>query len=113
MKLARPLALSLFALASTYMLWFWNDRHAVAAILVFAIPPLLLAIVAWRGWRPAGLSAGLIALLWFSHGVIVAWTRPPERAFAFAEILLSLVIIYLASMPGLRARFKKRPDNLQ
>ena len=113
MKLARPLALSLFGLAATYALWFWNDRHAVAALLVFAMPPLLLAVVALRGWSRAGLSAGLIALLWFSHGVMVAWTRSPERAFAIAEILLSLAVIYLASMPGLRARFQKRPDTLQ
>ena len=107
MNLARPLALALFALTALYVAWFWNDRHAVAAMLIFALPPLLLAVVAWRGWARAGLTAGLIALLWFSHGVMVAWTRPPERAFAFAEILLTLAIIYFASMPGLRARFSK------
>ncbi len=108
MKLARPLALTLFALTALYVAWFWNDRHAVAAILVFALPPTLLGLLAWRGWARAGLSAGLIALLWFSHGVMVAWTQPPERAFAVAEILLALAIIYFASMPGLRARFRKR-----
>lgn len=108
MKQARPLALALFALAATYVAWFWNDRHAVAALLVFALPPLLLGVVAWRGWARAGLAAGLVALLWFSHGVMVAWTRPPERAFAFVEILLTLAIISFASMPGLRARFRKR-----
>lgn len=108
MKLARPLALTLFALTALYVAWFWNDRHAVAALLVFALPPLLFGVFAWRGWARAGLTAGLIALLWFSHGVMVAWTRAPERAFAFAEILLTLVIIYLASVPGLRARFSKR-----
>lgn len=108
MKLARPLAFVLFTLTALYVAWFWNDRHALAAMLVFALPPTLLSVLAWRGWARAGLSAGLISLLWFSHGVMVAWTRPPERAFAFAEILLTLVIIYLASMPGLRARFSKR-----
>ena len=107
MKLARPLAFALFALAATYAAWFWNDRHALAALLVFALPPLLLGVVAWRGWKPAGLTAGLIALLWFSHGVMVAWTRPPERAFACIEILLTLAIIGFASLPGLRARFSK------
>ena len=108
MKLGRPLALALFALTALYVAWFWQDRHAVAAMLIFAMPPLLLGAVAWRGWSRAGLSAGLVALLWFSHGVMVAWTRPQDRAFAVAEILLSLVIIYVASMPGLRARFRKR-----
>ncbi|MEO6154858.1 MAG: DUF2069 domain-containing protein [Thermomonas sp.] len=112
MTQTRPLALALFALAATYVAWFWNDRHAVAALLVFALPPLIFGVVALRGWAraglSAGLSAGLIALLWFSHGVMVAWTRPPERGFAFVEILLTLAIIYFASMPGLRARFRKR-----
>ncbi len=107
MKLARPLALALFVLAANYATWFWNDRHALAALLVFALPPLLLGVVAWRGWTRAGLTAGLIALLWFSHGVMVAWTRPPERGFAFVEILLTLAIIGFASLPGLRARFSK------
>jgi len=107
MTLARPLALALFALATTYAAWFWNDRHALAALLVFALPPLLLGVVAWRGWTRAGLTAGLVALLWFSHGVMVAWTRPPERTFALIEILLTLAIIGFASLPGLRARFRK------
>lgn len=107
MRLARPLALTLFALAVTYAAWFWHDRHALAALLVFALPPLLLGVVAWRGWTRAGLTAGLMALLWFSHGVMVAWTRPVERAFALIEILLTLAIIGLASLPGLRARFRK------
>jgi uncharacterized membrane protein len=107
MRLARSLALALFGLAATYAAWFWNDRHALAALLVFGLPPLLLGVVAWRGWARAGLTAGLIALLWFSHGVMVAWTRPPERTFAFFEILFTLAIIGFASMPGLRARFHK------
>ena len=111
MTQARPLALALFALSATYVAWFWHDRHALAALLVFALPPLLLGLVAWRGWTRAGLSAGLIALLWFSHGVMVAWTRPLERGFAFAEIVLTLAIIGFASLPGLRARFRTPPDN--
>ena len=104
----RLLALALLALAALYAAWFWHDRYAIAALLVFALPPLLLGVPAWRGWSRAGLSAGLMALLWFSHGVMVAWTRPADRAFAAAEILLTLVIIGIASLPGLRARFRKR-----
>lgn len=107
MTQTRLLALFLFALAATYVAWFWHDRYMPAAMLVFALPPLLLGLVAWRGWTRAGLTAGLFALMWFSHGVLVAWTRPPERLFAFAAILLTLAIIYFASMPGLRARFRK------
>jgi uncharacterized membrane protein len=107
MKRGHRLAIVLFVLAALYVLWFAHDRHALAAMLVFALPPALLGLTAWRGWSRAGLSAGLFALLWFSHGVMVAWTRAPERWFAFAEILLALAIIALASLPGLRARFSK------
>lgn len=108
MKRGQQLAIVLFALAALYVLWFAHDRHALAAMLVFALPPALLGLAAWRGWTRAGLSTGLIALLWFSHGVMVAWTRAAERPFAFGEILLALAIISLASLPGLRARFSKR-----
>ena len=108
MKQPRVLALTLFGLATLYVLWFWHDRHALAALLIFALPPALFGVAALRGWPPAGLSAGLVALLWFSHGILVAWTRAAERPFAFVEILLALAVIYFASMPGLRARFSKR-----
>ena len=108
MKTPRLLALALFTLVAVYALWFGQDRHVLAALLIFALPPALLGLAALRGWPLAGLSAGLVALMWFSHGILVAWTRAAERPFAFAEILLALAVIYLASMPGLRARFSKR-----
>jgi uncharacterized membrane protein len=47
----------------------------------------------------------VLALLWFSHGVMVAWSRPPERALALAEVVLALAVVLAASVPGLRARF--------
>ena len=99
---------ALLALAALFIAWFHDDRHAAAALLVFALPPLLLAIPAWRGGRRAGFWAGVLALFWFSHGVMVAWTRPDEVLFAWLEIVLSLVVVAAASWPGLRARFGKR-----
>ena len=50
----------------------------------------------------------MLALLWFAHGVMVAWTRPPDRAHAWLVVLLSLAIVFAASIPGLRARFGRR-----
>ena len=44
----------------------------------------------------------------YSHAVMAAWTRPPERGFAFMAIALSIVVVFAASIPGLRARFAKR-----
>lgn len=107
---ARPrraaLVASLVALAVLYAGWFLP--HEPVALLVFGLPPALLARFAWRGSARAGFFAGVLALLWFSHGVMVAWTRPPERGFAWGEIVLALAVIGFASVPGLRARFAGR-----
>jgi uncharacterized membrane protein len=99
---------ALLALGLLYVAWFHDDRHAVAALLVFALPPLLLAVPAWRGGRRAAFWAGVLALFWFSHGVMVAWTRPGEALLAWLEIALSLLVIGASSWAGLRARFGKR-----
>ena len=104
----RRLALALLALAATYALRFARDEHALAALLVFVLPPLLLALAAWRRWPRTGFVAGVFALLWFSHGVMVAWTRPPERLLAWLEIALALLVIGASSWAGLRARFGRR-----
>jgi len=104
----RPLAVFLLGLAMLYLLWFARDQHAIAALLVFVLPPLLLAIAAWRGWPRAGFFAGVAALLWFSHGVMVAWADPGQRGFALGAITLSLGIVYASSIDGIRARFGKR-----
>ena len=104
----KPLALALLALAALYACWFARDKHALAALLVFALPPLLLAISAWRGLPRAGFFAGVSALLWFSHGVMTAWVQPAQRGFAIAAIALSLAVVYAASIDGLRARFGRK-----
>ncbi len=104
----KPLALALFALAVLYALWFARDKHMLAAMLVFALPPALLALAAWRGWPRTGFIAGVFALLWFSHGVMAAWAQPAQRGMALVEIALSLAIVYAASIDGIRARFGKK-----
>ncbi len=107
MSMARPLALVLFALAVLYAAWFAQDKHREAALLVFAAPPLVLALLAWRGWPRAAFVAGLFALAWFSHGVMVAWSRPGERLPAPLAIALSVAVILLPSLPRLRARQRR------
>lgn len=108
----RPaLAAMLVALALLYGIWFSRQTDWIAVAL-FALPPLASAFACWRGGPRAAFWAGVLALLWFSHGVMVAWTRPPERLFAWIEILLALAIVVVASLPGLRMRFgrKKAPE---
>ena len=104
------LALALCALSALFTLWFHDDRHRFAALLVFALPPLLVLAAVLRGGTTAsrgGFWAGVLGLFWFSHGVMVAWSRPDDGGYAWAEIVLALGIIASANWPGLRARFGK------
>lgn len=108
MTLARRLLLlALLALVVLYGAWFARDAQWVS-FGVFALPPLLLAVAMPRAPAAVALLAGLVALLWFSHGVMVAWTRPPERAFALVEVALAVAVVLAASVPGLRVRFARR-----
>ena len=109
MNSKRLLAIALLALAVLFGLWAARGAHLLASLLVLVLPPLLLALAAWRGWPRAGFVAGVFALLWFSHGVMTAWAQPAQRAVAFAEIALALAIVYAASSDGIRARFGKKP----
>lgn len=98
------LAATLLALVALYLFAFHGDRHQVATWLVFALPPAALALALYRPGNRAAFWAGVLALFWFSHGVMAAWTRPYAPALAAVEILLALAVIGQASAPGLRAR---------
>lgn len=104
---ARVLVASLLALAAWFSAWFAPRPAPWDELVVFALPPLLLAIARWRGRRTAGFWASVFALGWFSHGVMVAWSRPAEALYAWGEIVLALVVIFAVNLPGLRARFSK------
>jgi uncharacterized membrane protein len=108
MNARKGLIVALLLLAVLYAIWFVHDPHPVAALLVFALPPALFAIAVAAGRRTAAFWSGVCALAWFSHAVMVAWTRPPERGFACAALALSLAIVFAASLPGLRARFSRK-----
>ena len=104
------LAAALFALSVLYALWFHDDRHRLAALLVFALPPLLALAAVLRGGAKASSGrfwAGVLALFWFSHGVMVAWSRPLDAGWAWGEIVLALAVIVAANWPGLHAKFHK------
>ena len=104
------LAAALLALSVLYATWFHDDRHRLAALLVFALPPLLALAGVLRGGAVAAKSAfwaGVLALFWFSHGVMIAWSHRDQAGWGWAEIVLSLLVIVAGSWPGLRARFKR------
>lgn len=102
------LALVLAALGALYLLWFRDDTHLVAAYAIFALPPLLLSALVALGGRVARFLSGVLALLWCSHGVMIAWSDPAQRGYALAETALAIVIVFAASADGLRERSRKR-----
>ncbi|MGV6490074.1 MULTISPECIES: DUF2069 domain-containing protein [Stenotrophomonas] len=102
------LATVLLALAALFAVWFAHDRHWLASQLVFTAPPLLLALGVVTGRGKAMFWAGVLALFWFSHGVMSAWSHPETAHFAWLELLLALAVIGISSAPGLRRRFSKR-----
>lgn len=102
------LSIALLALAAVFGLWFRDDNNVVAALLFFALPPLLLAVGVWTQRGSARFWSGVIALGWFSHGVMIAWADAAQRGYALAEIALALFIVFVSSASGLRAKFGKR-----
>lgn len=102
------LALALAALGALYLVWYRDDAHVVAAYAIFALPPLQLSLFVARGGRIARFLAGVLALLWCSHGVMIAWSAPADRGYALAETALSILIVFAASADGLRERARKR-----
>jgi len=108
MNARHVLVIALLALAAVFIAWFGSQPSPVAELIVFAFPPLALAMGVLKRRRTAPFWAGVLGLAWFSHGVMVAWSRPAERGFALTEVVLALVIVFAASLPGLRARFAKK-----
>jgi uncharacterized membrane protein len=105
------LLIALFGLSALYTLWYHDDRDRVAALLVFALPPLLLGLGVLARRATAPFWAGVCALLWFSHGVMTAWAHADERVFALIETALAVAVVIASSASGLRARFGRgRPQ---
>lgn len=101
------LAALLLVLAGLYGWWFGSVADW-PALVVFAVPPLLMAAGALRDSRQARFWAGVFALGWFSHGIMVAWSRPQERWLALLETVLAVAIIIVANLPGLRGKFGRK-----
>ena len=92
-------------LAVLYAVWFYGDRQYTLALLVFALPPVLLMIGVMARRRTAAFLAGVFALFWFSHVVMVAWADPVKAPFAWGGIVLSIAIVIATSWPAFAKRF--------
>lgn len=102
------LAAALAALVLLYAVWFRNDTHLFTALLIFAAPPLLLLLGVLCGNAKSVFWAGVFGLMWFCHGVMVAWAQRSQAVPAWAEIVLSVTIIVSSSWPGLQARLGRK-----
>ena len=77
----------------------------LAAVFVL---PLLPAWVALARRSPrAPFWGALAALLYFCHGVMIAWAAPAERTLGLVETALAAALIVAASWDGLRGRFAR------
>ncbi len=79
------------------LLWFtWlaPPRHTPVAVALLGFAgPLLLplrGLLHGRAYTHAWTS--LLSLLYFTHGVVLAWAEPGERTWALVEVALSLVL---------------------
>ncbi|HEU0152844.1 MAG TPA: DUF2069 domain-containing protein [Arenimonas sp.] len=79
-----------------------------AMVAFFALPLLPALLLSLPGHRKAGFWGALAALLYFSHGVMVAWSTPELRLLGLLEAGVSALLVVAASWDGMRARFAKR-----
>lgn len=115
----RLAVLSLCALALLQLVWYgwWAPPQDISkpAAISFALVWFALPLLAARHSPDRGLLAGaLIALLYFSHGVMEAFANPAVRVPALLEIALALLVVGCAGWPSwqlARARKHQRDSN--
>lgn len=97
-KIARYAALAgYFGLLGLLMLWnIWlapSRYFPVAMVLIVLVVPLLFPLRGLlHGRISAHLWAGLLALLYFVHGVVEAVSNPAQRWLGLLEIVFSLAL---------------------
>jgi uncharacterized membrane protein len=85
---------ALLALQLAWYAWLAPPRTLPQGwVLILAVVPLLLPLLALRRPRRALLWVGILGLFYFCHGVAEAWSAPAERGLAWLEIALSLLLI--------------------
>ncbi|UXI67462.1 DUF2069 domain-containing protein [Tahibacter amnicola] len=112
---------ALVALQFAWYLWLAPPPVAspwVSSLLAAGV--LLLPVLALRsGVQRALLWVGLIALLYFMHGVVVAFSLPRSRLPAVLEVVLCVALIGVLGYAALRDKRTARasqavaPPNLQ
>ena len=111
--MSRPPATGLRQAQSGRVVPSWTEPLVAAASRVVGGPLGRHALIGRsRFWTPLRvlllLAVVVLSLGWFSHAVVVLYERAHERMFGMIELLLALVILFAASLPGLRARFARK-----
>jgi uncharacterized membrane protein len=101
----RIAAAALFALAALQIAWYgwWSPPVSIGplAAISFALIWFALPLAFARQSTERGLLVGaLVALLYFSHGVMQCWVSRADRAPALIEIALSVIVIAFAGWPA-------------
>lgn len=96
--------LGLWLLLPSWYLWLAPSTQLPAYFVLFLLAPLVFPF--------KGLMAGriytykwsiFVSLLYFVHGIGEGWTWPEERAFAFLEVLSS-VLWFVGAIAYVRSR---------
>ncbi len=110
-RIAAAAIVALFALQLAWHGWLLPPTQAdpwpLAIFFTLPILPALLLVLLRH--RRAGYWGALAALLYFSHGVMVAWSSPGELWLGLLQAALSALLVVAASWDGMQARFNKRP----
>ena len=106
-RVAAAAILALFALHLAWRLWWVPPTQAApwAMALYFSLPILPAVVLVLLRHPKAGFWGALAALLYFCHGVMLAWSEPAVRTLGLAEALMSAVLVVAASWDGMRGRF--------
>jgi len=98
---------ALVALQPIWYLWLAPPANGQSWFaLVLTLPCLLLPLLALRkSVGRALLWIGIVALFYFCHGIVAAWTTPAACVPALVEAVLCVVLI---GAMGLRVRAGKR-----
>lgn len=90
-------------LQPAWHLWLVPSPQPAGPLLLLALLPLALPLLALRRPARALLWAGIVALFYFCHGIADLWSVPAARLPAALEIAFSLLLI-LALGAGVQRR---------
>jgi len=96
LRIAVAALVALLALQLLWHAWLAPPKPGLLApTLVLATAPLLLSLwIAVKSLRRGVLIGGMVCLFYFSHGVAELWSGAAPRWPAFAETVLSLLVVF-------------------